>query len=101
LANGYKDVVHQVLPQCSLFLCGTIYKDLVDFQKKDPSTIPAFLQTDGRALIQEHLLHILNYAKGNRSKADKSWPVLLKSNAFFSYITAYLKGMRAASPTAS
>ena len=102
VADGYKDVLHQVLPQCSLFLCGTIYKDLVDFQKKDPSEIPKLLQTDGRALIQEHLFHILNYVKNNKSKADKSWPVLLKSNAFFAYITAYLGGIRSASlPTAN
>jgi|HubBroStandDraft_6_1064221.scaffolds.fasta_scaffold167864_1 hypothetical protein len=96
-ANGYKDVLHQVLPQCSLFLCGTIYKDLVDFQKKDPSEIPELLQKDGHALIQEHLLDILNYAKNNKGKADKSWPVLLKSNAFFGHITAYLEGIRSAS----
>lgn len=41
LTNGYKDVLHQVLPQCSLFICGTIYKDLVDFQKKDPLRFPS------------------------------------------------------------
>lgn len=102
LANGYKDVLHQVLPQCSLFLCGTIYKDLVEFQRKDPFEIPKLLQDNGRALIQEHLLHILNYAKNNKSKADKSWPVLLKSNAFFGFIAAYLEGIRLASvPAAS
>lgn len=96
VATQYNDVLHQVLPQCSLFLCGTIYKDLVDFQKKDPCEIPKLLNKDGYALIQEHLLNILNYAKKNKAKADKSWPVLLKSNAFFGYVTAYLQGMRSA-----
>jgi hypothetical protein len=90
---GFKDQIHQVLPQCSLFLCGTLYKDLVDFRKKDPSEIPQLLQKEGNALIQAHLLNILNYAKNNKSKADKSWPVLLKSNAFFSYICAYMEGI--------
>lgn len=94
VANGYKDQIHQVLPQCSLFLCGTLYKDLVDFQKKDPSSIPELLQKNGNTLIQAHLLNILNYAKNNKAKADKSWPVLLKSNAFFNYICAYLEGIR-------
>jgi hypothetical protein len=94
VANGYKDVIHQVLPQCSLFLCGTLYKDLVDFQKKSATEIPKLLQKEGTTLIQEHLLNILNYAKNNKSKADKSWPVLLKSNAFFNYICAYLEGIR-------
>lgn len=94
IAIGFKDVIHQVLPQCSLFLCGTIYKDLVDFQKKDPSDIPKMLKIAGHDLIREHLLNILNYAKNNKSKADKSWPVLLKSNAFFNYVCAYLEGIR-------
>jgi hypothetical protein len=94
VANGYKDQIHQVLPQCSLFLCGTLYKDLVDFQKKDPAEIPKLLQQEGNSLIQAHLLNILNYAKNNKSKADKSWPVLLKSNAFFNYICAYMEGIR-------
>jgi hypothetical protein len=94
IASEYKDQIHQVLPQCSLFLCGTIYKDLVDFQHVDASKIPEQLQQQGHGLIQWHLLNILNFATNNRSKADKSWPVLLKSNAFFGYICAYLEGIR-------
>jgi hypothetical protein len=94
VAKGYTDAIHQVLPQCSLFLCGTIFKDLVEFQKKDASEIPQLLKKGGYPLIQDQLLNILNYAKHNKSKADKSWPVLLKSNAFFSYVCAYLQGIR-------
>jgi hypothetical protein len=75
----------------------------VDFKKRDPSEIPDLLQTEGDALIREHLLYIIDYAKDNRDKADRSWPVLLKSNAFFTYITTYLAGVRrvqvAAGPT--
>jgi hypothetical protein len=91
--GGYKGQIHQVLPQCSLFLCGTIYKDLVDFQKKDSSEIPKVLQKEGGTLIQTHLLNILNYAQNNKTRADKSWPVLLKSNAFFNYMCAYMEGI--------
>jgi hypothetical protein len=82
------------MAQCSLFLCGTIFKDLVELQSKDPSLIPSLLAKEGSALIREHLLYIIDYAKGNKDKADRSWPVLLKSNAFFTYITAYLQGIR-------
>ena len=96
VAATYKDVLNQVLPQCSLFLCGTIYKDLVDVQKNSPSVIPVLLQEKGNGLIQEHLLYILEYAKNNKSKADRSWPVLLKSNAFFGFVTAYIEGIRSA-----
>lgn len=94
IAENFKDVIHQVLPQCALFLCGTLFKDLSEFQKHPPTEIPGLLQSGGDELIREHLLHILRYAKNNKSKADKSWPVLLKSNAFFNYVCAYLGGVR-------
>jgi hypothetical protein len=94
LASRHSDVIHQVMAQCSLFLCGTLFKDLVDLRGKDPSEIPGLLRSEGSDLIQEHLLHIIEYAKSNKEKADKSWPVLLKSNTFFTYITAYLAGIR-------
>jgi hypothetical protein len=93
LSERHSDVIHQVMPQCSLFLCGTIYKDLVEIQRKDPKTITAILESEGVVLIRSHLLHIIDYAKDNKDKADKSWPVLLKSNTFFNHITAYLAGV--------
>jgi hypothetical protein len=95
LTDEYKDRIHQVLPQCSLFLCGILYKDLVDFKKVDPSLIPEVLQKNGQLIIQDLLNHIMTYAKNNDEKANKSWPVLLKSNAFFTYVCAYLQGIRA------
>ena len=94
LAAQHSDVIHQVMAQCSLFLCGTLFKDLVELQGKDPSAIPDELQRAGSQLIQEHLLYILDYARKNKDKADRSWPVLLKSNQFFVFITAYLAGIR-------
>lgn len=93
LAAQHSDI-QQVMPQCSLFLCGTIFKDLHDLRKENPSSIPKTLNENGSLLIQEHLKYIIDYAKSNKDKADKSWPVLLKSNAFFLYITAYLAGKR-------
>jgi hypothetical protein len=94
LAARHSDVIHQVMAQCSLFLCGTIFKDLVDSQKRDPASIPKFLNAEGSALIQAHLLHIINYADSHKDKANGSWPVLLKSNTFFMFITTYLAGIR-------
>ena len=86
--------IHQVIPQCSLFICGTVYRDCVQLQGNAPSSIPAILEQRGNALIQEHLGLIVEYAKNNKDKADRSWPTLLKSNTFFSYISAYLSGIR-------
>jgi len=36
-----------------------------------------------RAVIQVHLLHIIDFAESDKDKADKSWLALLKSNAFY------------------
>ena len=89
LSHHY-DVIQQVIPQCSLFLCGTIYYDLVDLHKMDPAEFPNSLTENGSALIQSYLLHTIEYAKGDKDKANKSWPVLLKSNTFFGYVKAHL-----------
>lgn len=86
--------IHQVIPQCSLFICGTVYRDCVELQGNASSSIPAILEQRGNALIQEHLGLIVEYAKNNKDKADRSWPTLLKSNTFFSHISAYLSGIR-------
>jgi hypothetical protein len=94
ISAGHSGVIHQVMAQCSLFLCGTIFRDLAENQKRDVSSIPPFLATDGSPLIQMHLLRILEFAKDNKDKADGSWPVLLKSNAFFNYVSAYISGIR-------
>jgi len=39
----------------------------------------------------------MDYAKNNPDKADRSWPVLLKSNPFFLLVMAYIQGIRSAS----
>jgi len=101
LAAKHGDVVHQVMPQCSLFLCGTIYRDLVNLQQVEAHNIPETLEKIGINLIQEHLEHIIDFAKGNKDKADRSWPVLLKSNAFYNYVMAYMEGIRKASNKAA
>lgn len=86
--------IHQVIPQCSLFLCGTIYKDLVDFQSLPATEIPEVLEQRGNELIKDHLWLVVEYVQKNKDKVDGSWPTLLKSNTFFSHIVAYLAGVR-------
>ena len=94
LATRYGEVIHQVMAQSSLFLCGTIYEDLVKFQNREFALVPAALAKKGSSLIQEHLTYILDYANKNKDKANRSWPVLLKSTTFFTFITAHISGIR-------
>ena len=96
IADRHSDKVHQVLPQCAIFVCGTIFRDLTALQGNSYSCIPSILSNRGEAIICEHLLHIMDYAKNNPDKADKSWPVLLKSNPFFLLVMAYIQGIRSA-----
>jgi len=101
LTSRHSDVIHQVMPQCALFVCGSIFRDLTELQKKDPSEITPILQKEGTRLVQTHLMHIIDYAKSNKDKADRSWPVLLKSNAFFNFVAAYVSGIRRGAESAS
>lgn len=97
IADRHSDKVHQVLPQCAIFLCGTIFRDITILQGPGYSCIPSTLEKRGETIICEHLLHIMDYAKNNPDKADRSWPVLLKSNPFFLLVMAYIQGIRSAS----
>src|SRR5581483_4678508 len=82
------------MPQSSVFLCGTVFQDFVILQGKDPAELPKHLEAKGQATIIEHLQYILKFAKNNPGVANKSWPSLLKSQAFFDNVLAYIKGIR-------
>jgi AIPR protein len=99
LAEKHYDVAHQVMPQCSLFVCGLIYKDLVENQSIEFTEIERVLDNRGSELIRFYLQSIMEFARNNKDKADRSWPVLLKSNAFFSLVVAYVGGQRKGAPT--
>jgi hypothetical protein len=94
LAENHSDVIHQVMPQCSLFVCATIFADMVTIGGLDPSKVVEEFKTKSDKLIREHVLHLIDFAHHNKAKADKSWPTLLKSNAFFHHVISYLQGIR-------
>ncbi len=97
IVKNFPEDIEQVMPQCSVFVCGTIFRDFVTFQERDPSDLPSCLTAEGDTWIREHLYHILEYARRNKSRAGKSWPVLLKSNSFFERVSGYIEGIRSTS----
>jgi hypothetical protein len=99
IVRNFAEEIDQVMPQCAIFVCGTVFRDFCDFQRRDPSELPHFLGGEGDSIIREHLCHILICAKRNKSRANKSWPALLKSNSFFERVCAYIEGIRAAPST--
>jgi len=96
--NYQPQAIDQVVPQCAVFVCGTIFRDFVIFQKQDPATLPECLDKQGDELIREHLFFIIRFADENPGKAAQSWPSLLKSNTFFNHVTGYIQGVRQGSP---
>lgn len=86
--------IDQVVPQCAVFVCGTVYQDLADFQNVPVNEIVNRLTTDGQSLIRSHLYYIMEFIKQKPDQKNKSWPTLLKSSTFFEKITAYIRGLR-------
>ena len=87
--------ISQIIPQCALFICGTLHKDLVDLRRNEAAKVSGILEEIGEEIIREHLRLIVEFAEKDREKADQSWPTLLKSNTFFGHITSYLSDVRA------
>jgi hypothetical protein len=99
IVDLYPAKIDQVIPQSSIFLCGSIFQDCVKIRGMDPRKLPDFLAADRFDLIREHLYQILTYAEKNPKKANKAWPTLLKSKDFFNNFISYLQGVRTGSQT--
>src|SRR5258708_32406594 len=95
MVTRYTDKVDQLIPQSSVFICGTINQDRVKTGLVLPKALSARLASDGNAWIQEILLNLLVFAEKNPELAKKSWPTHLKSSTFFSSFVIYLQGLRA------
>jgi hypothetical protein len=99
LVQKHGAAIDQFMPQCAVFLCGTIFKDYKDLLGKDPSTLPVYMEINGHNAILEHIGYILDCAQKNADVADKYWPTLLKSNSFFNSAVNYIQGVRSAAAT--
>lgn len=115
ITEKFGDQIDQVIRQSAIFLCGSVFKDYVEGQPRTeagaqgavagkrrvtieqpvPTDLPAFLLSQaGKALMAEHLGHLLEYAHQHPKKFNKSWPNLLKSSAFFNEVVAHILGIR-------
>jgi hypothetical protein len=71
-----------------------MYRDMTTNLSIEAASITTELEQRGQQLFEEHLQFIMDFAKENRNKADRSWPVLLKSNTFFNHVSSYIGGIR-------
>jgi hypothetical protein len=95
VVEQFGESIDQVMPQSSVFLCGTICQDYVEIQGKDFRTLPDAIRADGTDMIRAHIGWIMEFAQNNPRVANKSWPNLLKSMAFFERLISYIRGLRA------
>lgn len=98
LVKQFGDQLDQVIPQSSIFLCAFLFEDFVTLRDGDKprSTEKLIMQleTKGWGPLQTELLRLLTFAKDNPAIANKSWPTLLKSQAFFENVASYIKGLQ-------
>ena len=90
LVTRHGDVLNQVIPQSAVFLTALVFDYAVVAKKARVEDVIADLQKSG-ALLPELLTHLINIAKGDQG-ASKSWPTLLKSQAFFEKVATFLRG---------
>jgi AIPR protein len=92
LVEAFGDRLDQVVPQCSVFLCALLFEDHVVLRGENPTDLIASLEGGDIAAIKDKLRVILEFARDNPSSANKSWPTLLKGQAFFENVASYLRG---------
>lgn len=95
LVTKHGDVLDQVIPQSSVFLCGILFEEQVVLLGKDPDDVLRTLKKGHTEFIPVKLELLIDFAKQNPKLADKSWPTLLKSQTFFDHFASYLKGRSA------
>lgn len=91
LMEEHADVVDQVVPQSSIFLCAILFEERVRILEETPEDLLEELDDDVIPILDKLRL-IIEFAKANPQIANKSWPTLLKSQAFFENVVSYLRG---------
>lgn len=93
LVTKHGDTLDQVVPQSAVFISALIFEKYVQIQKGDPEAVIGVLETGNTSPIRNALEEILDFAAANPTVANKSWPTLLKSQAFFDTVAAFVQGI--------
>jgi hypothetical protein len=92
LVQEFGDRLDQVVPQCSVFLCALLFEDHIVLGKQQAAVLLTALESGDLSPILDKLAVLLQFARDNPTSANKSWPTLLKSQAFFENVASYLRG---------
>jgi hypothetical protein len=101
LVGAHGDTLDQVIPQSAVFLSAIVFEEQVRILERDPSALAELLEGVDKSLLNSAISTVIEVAADSPIAADKSWPNLLKSQAFFDIVVSYLRGARNAAETAA
>jgi hypothetical protein len=100
LVDRYADIMDQVIPQCAVFLSAIVFDEQVKILGRNPGELADQLEGGDKTLLNSAILRISQFAADNPAAADKSWPTLLKSQAFFDNVVSFIRGAQSATQAA-
>lgn len=89
--SKHSNIVDQVIPQSAIFLIAAVYELRVVLQSRSIYDVIDELGSQDFSVLNELLIQTIEFATADPS-FSKSWPTLLKSQAFFEKFAIYLKG---------
>ncbi len=93
LVPVHSDLLHQMIPQSSLFLCALVYWKHVDLNERPVDELIEHLELDFEFQINA-LRDIIEFGKDKPERIFRAWPTLLRSQEFFDEVREYLNNAR-------
>jgi hypothetical protein len=90
LVPTHSDLLHQILPQSSLFLCALIYWKHVNLKEMPIDALIEKLESTFEVQI-DALKDLIRFNEEKPQQISKMWPTLLKTQTFFESVKEYLK----------
>lgn len=96
LVRDHGEQLDQVIPQSVVFLTALLFERYVRQENWCVDRVIESIAPDGPSIATETLHLVLQYAVSRPDDTQgKSWPTLLKSQAFFDKVAAYILGQKA------
>jgi hypothetical protein len=93
LVRVYGDQLDQMVPQSGIFLCAVVFQAHVRIRGADARCLVDLLAKHRNAVLCTSLRTIFDFARDHKDDpgiANRSWPTLLKSQAFFEGLASSL-----------
>jgi len=100
LVSRHSALVDQVVPQSAIFLTAAVFDLCIGMRERPIADVIEELERPDFTALNELLDQTISFAAKDDS-FSKSWPTLLKSQAFFEKFMAYMKGRESAATSAA